>query len=328
MQDGAAFLDHLARAMRPYPVRGRYVIGVSGGRDSVLLWRALWELGYRGLTAAHLDHGLRGAASRADARFVTKLGKELGCPVEIGRVDAAALAASNGVSIETAARTARLDFFAQVSAEKRCRTVLLAHHADDQVETFLFRLLRGSGPAGLGAMRAELRHRAGRRELLLVRPLLGVWREEVSSYLALRGWTWREDASNADPACATRNRLRLEALPALVAAMGRDVRPALWRAAEVLGAEDEWLASLLEAEKPLPARLPLKRLLGQPVAWQRRLLRVWLAARGATGIGFTEIERVRAILALEPGIPAKVNLPGDRHVRRRAGVLFVERAPG
>jgi tRNA(Ile)-lysidine synthase len=328
MQDGAAFQERLARALRPYPVPGRYLIGVSGGRDSVLLWRALWELGYRGLTAVHLDHGLRGAASRADARFVARLGKELGAPVEIGRVDVAALAASKGVSIETAARDARLAFFAEVSARRRCRTVFLAHHADDQVETFLFRLLRGSGPAGLGAMRAESRYRAGRRQLLLVRPLLGLWREEIDAYVKERGWKWREDATNADPAHATRNRLRLEALPALTAAMGRDVRSALWRAAEVLGAEDEFLASMLEAGPPLPARLPLARLLGQQAAWQRRLLRAWLAARGASGIGFEEIERVRAMLQPGAGAPAKINLPGNRHVRRRAGVLFIERSPG
>lgn len=327
MQDGAAFEERLARAMRPYPVKGRYLIGVSGGRDSVLLWRALAELGYRGLTAVHLDHSLRGAAARADARFVARLGKELDTPVEIARVDVAALAASNGVSIETAARDARLKFFARVSALKRCRTVFLAHHADDQVETFLFRLLRGSGPAGLGAMREQTRYRAGGRQLLVVRPLLGVWREEISSYVNLRGWKWQEDATNADPACATRNRLRLEALPALCAAMGRDVRPALWRAAEVLAGEDQLLTNLLEASPRLPARLPLTRLLGS-TAWQRRVLRAWLTARGASGIGFEEIERVRAMLPPGAGAPAKINLPGNRHVRRRAGVLFVERGPG
>jgi tRNA(Ile)-lysidine synthase len=328
MQDGAAFPERLARAMAPYPVRGRYLIGVSGGRDSVLLWRALVELGYRGLTAVHVDHGLRGAAARADARFVAKLGKELDTPVEIGRVEVAARAASKGVSIETAARDARLEFLAQVSALKRCRTVFLAHHADDQVETFLFRLLRGSGPAGLGAMRVESLHRAGGRQLRLVRPLLGLWREEIDSYVKERGWKWREDATNADPAHATRNRLRLEALPALRAAMGRDVRLALWRAAEVLAGEDQLLSNLLEASPPLPPRLPLARLLGQQVAWQRRVLRAWLTARGATGIGFEEVERVRALLAPGAGTPAKVNLPGNRHVRRRAGVLFVERGPG
>jgi tRNA(Ile)-lysidine synthase len=316
------FEAQLERAMRPYRPGGAYLIGVSGGRDSVALLRGLAELGYRRLILAHLDHGWRGRAARGDARFVASLAREMGYALETARRDAGAAARAGKISLETAARTERHLFFSAVAARRRCRTVLLAHHADDQVETFLFNLLRGTGPAGLAAMRVESFQRVAGRQLRVVRPLLGVWRAEIDAYLAGRGWAWREDATNADVAAHTRNRLRAEVLPMLARALGRDVRPALWRTADILGAEEEWIAHLLAG--PLPARLPVAALREEPLAKQRRLLRRWLGARQLRGIGYREVELVRGLLEIAPDGPAKVNLPSGKHVRRRAGVLFVE----
>jgi tRNA(Ile)-lysidine synthase len=308
--------------MRLYRRGSLYLIGVSGGRDSVALLHGLAGLGYRRLIVAHLDHGLRGRAARGDARFVAQLAGELGYELEAARVDVAAVARTGKISLETAARTERYRFFSAVAARRRCRTVLLAHHADDQVETFLFNLLRGTGPAGLAAMRAESFLQVDGRKLRVIRPLLGIWRAEIGEYLTGRGWSWREDATNADVSAHTRNRLRAQVLPLLERAFGRDVRHALWRTADILGAEQEWIASLLA--KPLPAQLPVASLREEPLAKQRRLLRLWLGARQLTGIGYREVELVRGLLEASPDVPAKVNLPGGKHVRRRAGVLFVE----
>ncbi len=299
-------------------------MGVSGGRDSVALLDGLLAAGLRRLVVCHLNHGLRGAASAADARFVARLAAERGLPLETGRADVRALARAGKLSLETAAREARYRFFAHAAGRRRCRTIFLAHHADDQVETFLFNLLRGAGPAGLAGMAAESERRVGRRTLRIVRPLLGVWREEIDAYLSARGLQWREDATNADPAHATRNALRAGALPLLARVMGRDVRRALWRTADILAAEDAWLTALLETGEPLPAELPVAGLAEQPVARQRRVLRAWLAARGVGGVGYEKVERVRTLLRVADGGPAKVNLPGDRHARRRSGKLFVE----
>ena len=318
-----AFSAKLATALRLYPPEERYLVGVSGGRDSVALLHGLLGQGFRRLVVCHLDHGLRGAAARADARFAGRLADSLGLRFETDRVDVPTLARERKLSLETAAREARYGFFARAAGRRRCRTLFLAHHADDQAETFLFNLLRGAGPGGLAGMRPESKRTVGRRTLRVVRPLLAVWRTEIDDFLRKNHLRWREDRTNADPAHATRNRLRLEVLPLLAAALGREVKPALWRAADLLAAEEAWLAELTASDAALPVELPLPSLAGQPLARQRRLLRAWLRAAGVPGVGYQEVETVRALLDKEGG-PAKVNLPGGRHARRRAGVLFLE----
>ena len=326
--------EKLPAALRPFPTTDRYLVGVSGGRDSVALLHGLVRCGYRRLVVCHLDHGLRGEQGADDARFVGELSASLNLTSELKQTDVVALAAAGGCSLETAGRLARRRFFAAVARRRRCSAVFLAHHADDRVETFLFHLLRGAGPAGLGAMSVESRQQVSLPDsprpvtLRLLRPLLSVWRAEINADLAANGLSWREDPTNADPGHAARNRLRLEALPTLARAMGReDIAPALWRAAELLAEEERWLSETLAPEiAALPARLPVRPLTVEPVARQRRLLRAWLTARGIPAVGFREVELVRALLDVSGvNAPAKVNLPGGWHARRRAGVLFVER---
>ena len=290
------------------------LIGVSGGRDSVALLHWLAGRGHR-LIVCHLDHGLR-PESRDEARFVERLALGLGCEF-VGKCEnVAARAKRMKCSIETAAREARYAFFAKVARERGVRRLFLAHHADDQVETFLFNLLRGSGAAGLGAMRAS----SMRGDLEIVRPLLGIWREEIDRYIAEHGLEFCEDASNADPR-HTRNRVRHEILPMLAKAFGREVRGALLRSADILREEDAFLSALPELGMAASVQLSVKDMREMPVAMQRRVLLAWLRGRGIAEVGFEEVERVRALLA---GRVAKVNLPGGKHARRRAGKMFVE----
>ena len=317
------FVRKLAHALRPYPGEERYLVGVSGGRDSVALLHGLLAAGFKRLIVCHLDHKLRGEAAKEDARFVQRLAETLNLPVDIGCADVPTLARETKQSLETAARAARYAFFSARAGRRRCRSIFLAHHADDQVETFLFNLLRGAGPAGLSGMAADSVHTLGRRKLRFLRPLLGIWRTEIDAYLEAHHLEWREDATNAESARATRNRLRAEVIPVLERAMGRAVRPALWRAADILQGEEAWLAGLLAENEPFPERLPLKSLVAQPVAKQRRILRGWLKSLRTPNVGYDEIERVRTLLVADSG-PAKVNLPGNLHARRRAGVLFLE----
>ncbi len=319
----SAFERALERALRTYPTEGRYLVGVSGGRDSVALLHALTTMGYRRLVVCHLEHNLRGRAGRADARFVERLAAKWKLPSEIGRADVPTLARVGKQSLETAAREARYTFFAEVAGRRRCRTLFLAHHADDQVETFLFNLLRGAGPAGLAGMASESTRTVGRRTLRIIRPLLAVWREKIDDYLQTHGLAWREDLTNADPAHATRNRLRMEILPLLERAMGREVRPALWRTANILAAEETYMSELLAADGPPTPQLSLTALVDQPVARQRRTLRVWLSARAVPNVGYGEVELVRSLLDKTEG-PAKVNLPGGKYARRRGGKLFID----
>lgn len=307
----------------------RYLIGVSGGRDSTALLHALTADGFDSLIVCHLNHGLRGAAGAGDARFVAALAKRLGLEAVIEKTDVAQMAAKRGQSIETAARAARYEFFARVARVRRCHSLFLAHHADDQVETFLFNLFRGAGRAGLGGISPDCerlvfpttgktRHCAGVR-LRLLRPMLGVWRREIDGYIAAHGLRYREDASNLSLE-HTRNRIRHDLLPVVETVFGRDVCPAVWRAAEILRAEDEWLEGLALAE---PAReLAVPELRSQPLAQQRRRILDWLRRQGVPNAGFEEVEAVRSLIH---GERAKVNLPGNWHARRREKRLFLER---
>jgi tRNA(Ile)-lysidine synthase len=296
------------------------LIGVSGGRDSVALLHLLLARGWPRLIVCHFDHGLR-AASAEDASFVEDLASRHALPFFVERCDVAALAAAQRSSIETAARDARYAFFARIAREEQCPRIFLAHQADDQVETFLFNLFRGAGAAGLRGMRPRARRTIDGVALEILRPLLGVWRAEIDAYIAAAGLAYREDLSNAEPG-ATRNRLRHRLLPVIEEAFGRDVRSAVWRTAEILGAEEEWISALPELVDPLPEELSAARVKVLPVALQRRLLQRWLRARGVANVGYEEVEAVRALLA--GGRPAKVNLAGGKHARRRAGTLFVE----
>ena len=300
----------------------RYLVGVSGGRDSVALLHALLEAGFKRLIVCHLNHGLRGRAAAADARFVATLSKRLGLDCEAERGDVARLAKVAGQSLETAARNARYAFFARVARKRRCRALFLAHHADDQVETLLFNLFRGAGRAGLGGMRPDCERTVDGVRLRLLRPMLGVWREEIDVYLASHALKFREDESNRERDF-TRNRVRHELLPVLERVFGRDVRGAVWRAGAILRAEEEWLAGLA-GEEP-GAELAVPALRKMPLAQQRRSLQAWLKKSGVPEVGFDQVETVRSLLATGPHAPAKVNLPGNWHARRRAGKLFLER---
>jgi tRNA(Ile)-lysidine synthase len=152
--------------------------------------------------------------------------------------------------------------------------------------------------------------------------LLHVWRAEIDAYVHSRGLKFREDASNASLDRA-RNRMRHKIIPALEKEFGREIRKALWRAAMIAAEEDALLDSFLPAEVLTSEKLEARSLAQMPVALQRRVVRSWLRAHNVADIGFDLIESVRSLLETTSS-PAKINLPGDRHARRRAGELFIE----
>lgn len=307
-----------SESLRALPNDRRYLVGVSGGRDSVVLLDWLLGQGYRRLIVCHFEHGLRGRVGKADARFVERLAQKLGLEFELGSAEVAKIAAQTKRSVETAARDERLAFFTRVARRRRCPTIFLGHHADDQVETFLMNLLRGAGRVGLGAMRERSVH----RRLEIVRPLLGVWRSEIDEYIREHRLKFREDATNRE-LHARRNRTRLRIVPWLEKEFGRSVRANLWRAASVLTEEEGLLDELLPNESENAISLEVARLRELPVALQRRTILRWLRGNDVSDLGFALIERVRALL--QPGASvAKTNLPRARHARRRAGKIFLE----
>ena len=300
--------------------RRKLIVAVSGGADSVALLHLLIEAGYRNLVVAHFNHHLRGKASDKDAAFVATLAEQLDLPCEVGAGDVGKISATEKVSVETAAREARYKFLAETARKQRCRTVVLAHHADDQVETCLFNFLRGSGIAGLSGMKARTTRTVGGIELELLRPLLGSTKAELLGYLKGRKIRHREDATNA-VADASRNKLRLKVLPLIEELFGDSFRGSIVRNASLL-ADEEDLISSLSLPMGLHETLRVGLLRDLHPALRRRVLHGWLRNQGVGEPGFAEVERVATLLA--EGGPAKVNLTGNRHARRRAGLLFVE----
>ncbi len=307
---------------RRVPPSRRYLIGVSGGRDSVALLHRLIELGYGRLVICHLDHQLRGRVSKADAEFVERLATKLGVECELDRTDVAGLARRTKYSIESAGRMARYQFFARVARRRRCRTIFLGHHANDLVETFLINLFRGSGPAGFVGIRQVGRQTVAGLDLEVVRPLLGVWRTEIDAYIKSRRLGFRDDETN-ETFGALRNRMRRRIIPYIEKQFGRKVRASIWRAAAIAADEADWLTGLVDSEKATARELAVKELREQPRALQRRTIHRWLQSRDVADLNFETIERVRALLDPDAR-QAKTNLAHDLHVRRRAGKIFVE----
>jgi len=297
-------------------------MGFSGGRDSVALATMLLEAGFSRLTLLHLDHGLR-SESGEDAAWVARFADSRGLAHRVQRADVASAAKAHKIGIEEAGRNARYAFFADTAKTLNARKVLVAHHADDQVETFLFRLLRGSGAAGLCGMSASSARNVDGVSFDLLRPMLEVWRTEIDEWITEKHLDFREDSSNQDPRW-TRNRIRHALSPALEDIMSKPVKAAIWRAAELLRADNAHLNELTADLGLLEQTLDVAVLRSVPAAIQRRLAVGWLRQRGVSNVGFDVVEAVVG-LALQDS-PAKVNLPGGAHARRRAGKIFMETA--
>jgi tRNA(Ile)-lysidine synthase len=216
---------------------GQHVgVAVSGGADSVCLLHVLLELAPQldiRLTVLHLNHGLRGEESRQDEQFVRDLAARLGLPAVVRAVGVAA----SPDNLEQAARQARLALFRQQITDGGLARVATGHTRDDQAETVLFRFLRGSGGAGLAAIRPVTTEG-------LVRPLLDVDRCDVEQYLRERGIAWREDSSNASLRFA-RNRIRHQLLPQLVREWNPNIAETLHRSADWALAEEEYWEDII-----------------------------------------------------------------------------------
>lgn len=208
------------------------IVGVSGGADSVALLDLLSQLPGLPLqlVVAHVNHCLRGRESDADEAFVQELASAYGLACEVTRVAVQEQAAQQHCSLEEAGREARYAFFEALRQRHQAAAVAVAHHADDQAETLLLRLLRGAGSSGLSAM-------APRTGAGIIRPLLGCTRQELRDYLAARQLTFREDSSNAKQD-VLRNRIRHELLP-LLQTYNPAIAERLAATAQLLGEEQQ-----------------------------------------------------------------------------------------
>jgi tRNA(Ile)-lysidine synthase len=341
-------VTRVLREVRRFAVTapGAGVVAVSGGADSVALLRALHAAPVKVLVVAHVNHQLRGADSDADEAFVRELCATLGVECRVKSVDVAALAA--GDNLESTARRVRYEFFAEVAQEAGAAWIATAHTADDQAETVLHRLIRGTGLQGLrgiaGSKRTE--NRGQRTEpaessippsdlcslssVALVRPLLTLTRSDVLAHLAAINQPYREDASNADTRF-TRNRIRHELLP-LLKTFNPDVVSALAHLAEHANEAHEVIvvaaAELLaKAERPRTADtiiLDAGTLLAAPRAVLRSALRLLWEREGWPMSDMTFDAWERAVEVAGRNAPA-CDFPGGVSMRHAGRVVQISR---
>jgi len=219
------------------------LVAVSGGADSLCISEFMHEDGYP-LVVAHFDHNLRPDSS-LDAEFVRRYAHQRGMRFMFGQGDVKARVKQAQETVEEAARNARYQFLFATAEEIGAQAVVVGHSADDQVETFLMHLLRGSGLSGLGGMSYRWQPNAWHAEIPLVRPLLGTWRQEILAYCQERRLSPVEDQTNQDPAYF-RNRLRLELVPYLET-FNPAARKLIWQTAQVLRGDRVLISELVDA---------------------------------------------------------------------------------
>jgi tRNA(Ile)-lysidine synthase len=305
-------LEHMNETIRRRGLlrRGQsLLVAVSGGVDSMVLLHALHELAQKNawkISVAHLNHCLRGRSSDADERLVVRTAKKFRLPIFIGHADVKKFGRERKVSLEMAARTLRHDFLARTAARLKIKTIVLAHHADDQIELFFLRLLRGSGSEGLAGMKWKNPSPADSR-IQLVRPLLDISKSALREFAAREKIPFREDASN-NSFNIQRNRIRHELIPLLK----KNYQPALdqtiVRVMEILRAESELIAQIAgQSGKTLEvggewSGGPASDFCSLPVAVQRRFIQLQLQRRKIAS-NFDLIENLRA----RPGQAIKVS---------------------
>ncbi len=306
------------------------VIAISGGPDSVALAHLCVESHSEGkitrLVLAHVNHQLRGAESDADEAFVQQLAQDLGVPCKTTRIDMAAIAERERDNLESIARRERYAWLTQVARDENAAWIATGHTADDQAETVLFRLLRGSGVGGLAGM-SECRPLAD--GLTLIRPLLSVRRKAVHDYLDEHQFAFRVDSSNRDLRF-TRNRLRLELLPVLESQYNSGVADVLCRLAEqaqelsaVLVAQADEL--LVAAELPRAGAIlvfSLDRLQSASANLVREMFRrVW--QREGWPMADMDFDAWNRLAEIVAGASSACDFPGGIHVKRIGKVVQV-----
>jgi len=295
------------------------VVGVSGGADSMALLHVLLRMSQEiklHLFAVHIEHGIRGKPSEEDALFVEEYCRKNQVPCEVRYMDVKKIAREQKMTLEQAGRAARYQVFDEVAERLHAQKIAVAHHMDDQAETILLHLLRGSGLKGLVGMEPI-------REGRIIRPFIGVSRQQILDYCHAFGIPYRTDHTNFDTQY-TRNRVRLELIPYLEKHFNPEIRFTLSRTSDILRVEEDFLEQqtasvyadvVRKGENGL--RIILNRFALLHKAMQRRIIRMLVEelAGGTQDVELRHIEEVIE-LCLQGGTGQGLDMPGGVRVTK------------
>ena len=302
------------------------LIAVSSGPDSVCLLHVLKELQDEynlSLHIAHLNHGFRGEEAEEDARFVQDMGDALGIPVIAEFSDIPAYARTERISKQEAAREVRYRFLSSVADKTGACRIALGHTADDQAETFLMRLLRGSGSHGLSGI-PPVREK-------IIRPLIGIFREEIREYLSFHDIRYRIDSSNLTPVYL-RNKIRLELIPLLTKDYNPNIMDTIIRSLNILRDEDIFLENYVrkifrdmvinESEDIIQFDVKRFNTCEEPV--KRRLVRCAVeSVKGSEGIALSFQHVDDALSLLYYDRVGEINFPAGVVAERRGDIFSI-----
>jgi tRNA(Ile)-lysidine synthase len=306
------------------------VVAVSGGPDSVALLHILFLLAeskrWR-LIVAHVNHQFRGEESDREAEFVESYARQLGLPFELGVLDVPQYIKETGLNGQVAARELRYDFLMRIAAQYQARHIALAHHADDQAETVLMRLVRGTGTLGLTGIPI----RRVIKNVELIRPLLRIYKSEVLQHCQAHGLSFCLDSSNAQSKYV-RNQIRHELIP-LLKLYNPQLPEALNRLADVMELEDNYLKQEVDAayqklvvEAPNGIQLPRSEFALLHPALQRRLIKLILSylAPNAGSFDFLTTEKVRSAIKQDMPTTLMLNLGADIIFTREYELMYFQ----
>ncbi|MDO8602577.1 MAG: tRNA lysidine(34) synthetase TilS [Candidatus Omnitrophota bacterium] len=278
------FLDKIKATIKKHNMlqkHDRILVGVSGGPDSVTLLHILCELRKEyslNITIAHLDHKFRGDESEGDRRFCEGLAKKYNIEIVWEEIDVPKISKEKGLSPEETARFERYDFFKRIALEKGIDKIAVGHTRDDQAETVLMRIMRGTGMKGLGGM-SPVKEISGNK---IIRPLIEVSRKDVEDFISESGLKFRTDSSN-EKAIFTRNKIRMELIPLLEKDFNPNIKEVLGNMAENLQIENDFLSRYAKRKFKSVSKIrqgqiliDSKKFKKLPEALRKRVLRVGL----------------------------------------------------
>jgi len=313
----------------------RILVGLSGGPDSIVLLHILSQLRKEymlDIYIAHLDHKFRGEQSTSDRKFCEDIAGKSGFDIVCEEIDVPKIIKKEKISPEEAARQARYDFFERVARKKNITKIAVGHTRDDQAETVLMRLIRGSGMLGLGGV-APVKDIHG---ITVIRPVIEISRSRIDSFIKEFGLEFRHDSSN-DDVSFTRNRIRHELFPYLEGKFNPNIKEVLANMAENLRVENEFLEKfarrkfkgMVRKNKSGAIEIDIKKFRKQPEAMRKRIFRSSLEALKGNLRRFTyqHWKEVKDLIESRPG-NSIVDLPGDINIVKRKESLLIEKRTG